>query len=252
MRYPGLWVQATIVHWKTCESKSEWKSTAKMYPLNVAVCSTSQTCNVQFGFKLLFYFASTNAFDFKNEQTWVWKVLHTLAGLYINVCSSRRPPVPSFLFLPPVEVMSDTPITHSSIDSLENQDNRRGCVTARDKICTQGDESASVATINLPAVMGRIWFLSPLRERYHASEKMKQRHVWGKEASSWEVWACWRGDTWRRWAGRGAAGDVEECGAGMCSRRVSRRRRRRWGGWRLGARKNTFSHSSRACLIVAG
>lgn len=148
-------------------------------------CCTLQTCNVRFGTKLPLYFASTNAFDFKNKKT--CSVPHTLAGLYINIRSSRRPPVPSFSFLPPVEEMSDTPITHRSIHPLENQDSRRGCVTARDKICTQGDSSASVATINLPAVMGRIWFLSPLREWYHASEKMKQRHVWGKAVSSWEV-----------------------------------------------------------------
>lgn len=69
----------------------------------------------------------------------------------------------------------------------ENLDSRGGCVTALDKIGTQGDWSASVATINLPAVIGRIWSLSPLREWYHASEKMKQRHVLGKAVPSWEV-----------------------------------------------------------------
>lgn len=148
----------------------------------------------------IYYFASSKTFDFKNMKP--------CQSSWLNC---------TFLFRPPVEEMSDTPITHRSIESLQKSwIVGGGASQPLDKICTQADLSASVATINLPRRPGEDLLLIWTARVVPSLRKNEAKTcLGGKAALSWEVWACWRQDACEEGggAGSGAAGVAEECGA---------------------------------------
>lgn len=144
----------------------------------------------------IYYFASSKTFDFKNMKP--------CQSSWLNC---------TLLFRPPVEEMSDTPITHRSIESLQKSwIVWGGASQPLDKICTQADLSASVATINLPRRPGEDLLLIWTARVVPSLRKNEAKTcLGGKAALSWEVWACWRQDTCEEGGGGGWGGGQRRC-----------------------------------------